>query len=334
MARAEHPARANPEPVEDGQPGSVARGLSPDEQQLEKADSDKRLLAQIWTGSQRVERDPPAAPAPPPSKRFLRTGRRLREPGAESPPSDPDGRVEDLSRQLADRARELGPRAAATIETQFALAEAHLQDGRASAAIPLLEQGIADFRPTTAPQAMTLAAARADLGRAYLASRQPQKAIALYEALLAEESGVSTRSQLLGYRIKLAVAYRAEGNVTAAVEHLHALSSELEDDSSQRQNLLEAGVELATTNVVAGRPRDGVSLYENALTLAGELHGAGHRATLGIRLMLARAHQQAGQRTQAVRLYELLQSDAERALGPTDRLTRQARDELAILGAP
>jgi tetratricopeptide (TPR) repeat protein len=331
MTRAQDPSSATSEPVQDGQPGPVARSLSPNEQQREKADSDKRLLAQIWTGSQRVERDPPPAPTAPPSKRFLRTGSRLSEPGERLQRSDRDSRIEDLSRQLADHASELGPHAAATIQTRLALAQAHMQQGQATAAIPLLEQAIADLEPATTEQATTLATARAELGRAYLATRQPQKAIALYETLLADESGASTRSQLLGYRIKLAVAHRAKGNVTAAVEHLHALSGELEGDSSQMDNLLECGIELATTNVVAGRPRDGVCLYENALTLAGKVHGAEHCTTLGIRLMLARAHQQAGQRTEAARLYELLGSDTERALGPGHSLTRQVQRELATL---
>ncbi|HWD69537.1 MAG TPA: tetratricopeptide repeat protein [Solirubrobacteraceae bacterium] len=236
-----------------------------------------------------------------------------------------------LSAELSERSRTLGPEDSQTTDVQLKLADAQLEAGRTADAIPLLERLIAAIDPADSSAGPKRASATGALAAAYLSTRQPQLAIGLYESLLAGEPGASTRTELLDYRIKLAVAHRAMGNVTATVDQLNALRIELEGDGSAQQQLLDAGVELATTNVVAGRPRDGVTLYENALSLSNAVHGANHRTTLGIRMMLARACQQAGQSAEAASVYEQLVGDAELALGADDRLTVQAGSELAVL---
>lgn len=249
---------------------------------------------------------------------------------------DPSRELQDelcdrLSAELGERSEALGADDPQTIDVQLQLAEAQLEAGRAAEAIALLERGIAALDAGDSSLAGRRAGATAVLAEAYLRTRRPQLAIALYESLLTAEHGASARSQLLGYRIKLAVAHRATGNVTATVDQLHALSDELDGVGADTYHLLHARVELANTNVVAGRPLDAVTLYESALPLSTDLHGAEHRTTLGIRVRLARAHQQAGQSTDAIRVYEQLVTDAGRALGPNDRLTVQTGSELAVL---
>jgi tetratricopeptide (TPR) repeat protein len=278
-----------------------------------EADAAQRTLATIWTTH--------------PSSVDDQLAQEIRQP---KPVRSQDAQIARLGDELAERAEDLGPDDAETVAARFALAAALLDAGKAAEAVPLLEQGIAALDPADTTLAGKRATAIGTLANAYLTVRRSQSAIGLYQSLLADETA-SSADERLGYRIKLAVAHRSMGNVTAAVDQLQTLTTELETSRTDTGRLLETGVELATTHVVAGRPRDGVSLYERSLPIANEVHGAGHRTTLGIRIMLARAYQQAGQSAYARRTYEQLSSDAERALGAGDKLTKQASSELAML---
>ena len=287
------------------EPGDTAPPdrVSP-EYQLKTADKAQRALAEIWSS--------------------LPVG---------GPEDDSLVADEELA-MLADPAP-ITPLTPETGEAQLGLGIAHLNAGKTASAIPLLEAAIASFEPAGAEDASQLASARGALARAYLAARRPQLAIALYDSLLADSAearvGASTASQLAEYRIKLAAAHRATGNVTAATAQLEALVAELGTSRQDDERLLEAQVELATTHVVAGRPRDGAAGYEEALPLADAVHGAGHRYTLSIRIFLARAYRQGAQTQLAIRTYQSIISTAEIALGPTDKLTEAARSELAML---
>lgn len=291
------------------QPGD---GREPLDQARHDPDAPQRMLAAIWK------------PKP--------------EGGAErrSPKPDPSRERQDeicarLSAELSERSRRFGIGDPQAIDLQLELANAQLEAGRAADAIPLLERVIALIDPDDPSVGSKRVSAMHALADAYLGTRRPQLAIALYESLLAGEPGASAPSELLDCRMQLAIAHRATGNVTAAVDQLHALSTELERDGAEKHRLLKAGVELATTNIVAGRPLAAMTLFENALPLADDVHGADHPTTLGIRLMLARAHLQAGQIAEAAGVYEQLAADAECALGADDRLTAQARSELTVL---
>ena len=270
------------------------------EYQLKTADNAQRALAEIWS----------SVPVGGPEDDSLVADK---EPAT---PPDPGP---------------ITPVAPETGEAQLGLGIAHLDAGEIAAAIPLLNAAIASFEPAGADDASQLASARGALARAYLAARRPQMAIALYDSLLAESAGASTESQLAQYRIKLAAAHRATGDVTAATAELEGLVAELRTSGQNDARLLEAQVELATTHVVAGRPRDGAAAYEEALPLADAVHGAGHRYTLSIGILLARAYRQAAQTQLATRTYESVIATAESALGPADKLTEAARGELALL---
>jgi len=270
------------------------------EYQLKTADNAQRALAEIWS----------SVPVGGPEDDSLVAD--------EEPATPPDPGP-------------ITPVAPETGEAQLGLGIAHLNAGKTAAAIPLLEAAIASFEPGGAEDASQLASARGALARAYLAARRPQMAIALYDWLLADSADASTESQLTEYRIKLAAAHRATGNVTAAMAELEGLVAELRTSGQDDERLLEAQVELATTHVVAGRPADGAAAYEEALPLADAVHGAGHRYTLGIGILLARAYRQAAQTQLAIRTYESVVSTAEIALGSADKLTAAAQSELAML---
>jgi tetratricopeptide (TPR) repeat protein len=332
---AETPSQAGPESVPD------------------RADAAQRRLAEIWGSSQTpaagaATEDPEPQPPERPDRRAeadaaQRTLAAIWKTHPASvdeqlaqeilqprPAPSQNARIAQLGDELTARAEDLGPTDPATVDARFALATALLEAGHAAEAIPLLEQGIAALDPADTTLAAKRAAAVGALANSYLIARRSQPAIALYQSLLADDAA-SSRDERLGYRIKLAVAHRSLGNVTAAVDQLKTLSTELETSRADAGRLLETEVELATTHVVAGRPRDGVTMYERSVPLAITVHGAGHRTTLGIRIMLARAYQQAGQSANATRTYEQLASDAERALGAGDKLTKQASSELAML---
>ncbi len=337
------------EPVESPQPAVPAP--APD-----RADAAQRRLAEIWSGR---DTEAPAVESP---------GALIEVPGQPSPVADDDADaaqrtlaaiwsthptscgeqrrltvrpnplreredvlIAGLSQQLGERSEAFGSNDPRTIDAQLELADGQLETGRTGDAIPSLEQGIAALESDDTTAADRLASAKGKLAHAYLVTRRPRLAIALYEQLLAERTDASSRSQILGYRVKLAVGHRATGDVSAAVAQLQALATELEGTQGDDDRLLEASVELAITHVVAGHPREAVTQYERSLPLANEVHGAGHCTTLGIRLLLARAHQQAGQSAQAIRSYEQLVSDAERELGPHDKLTTQAASELTLV---
>jgi tetratricopeptide (TPR) repeat protein len=331
---AETPSTAGPESVPDRADAAQRRlaeiwgsGASPDlpvadhaepalsarPDRRAEADAAQRTLAAIWKTH--------------PASVDEQLAHEIRQP---KPVRSQDVQIAQLGDELTARTANLGPHDAETIGARLALATALLDAGQAADAIPLLEQGIAALDPADTTLAGKRAAAVGTLANAYLTARRSKSAIGLYQSLLAEDSA-STPDQRLGYRIKLAVAHRSMGNVTAAVDQLQSLSTELESSRSDASRLLETDLELATTYVVAGRPRDGVSLYERSLPIANEVHGAGHRTTLGIRILLARAYQQAGQSAHATRTYEQLASDAARALGAGDKLTKQASSELALL---
>jgi tetratricopeptide (TPR) repeat protein len=288
------------------EPGDTAPPdrVSP-EYQLKTADNAKRALAEIWSSV------PVGGP-------------------------EDDSLVAEAELAMLADPGPITPLVPETGEAQLGLGIAHLEAGQTAAAIPLLEAAISSFEPAGAEDAGAedadkLAAARGALARAYLRARRPQMSIALYDSLLADSTGASSESQLADYRIKLAAAHRATGNVTAATDQLEALVAELSASRQAEDRLLEAKVELATTHVVGGRPRDGATAYEEALPLADAVHGAGHRYTLGLRVLLARAYRQGAQTQLAIRTYESIISDAEVALGAADRLTEAAQSELAML---
>jgi tetratricopeptide (TPR) repeat protein len=283
------------------EPGDTAPpDRSSTEYQLKTADNAQRALAEIWS----------SAPVGGP---------------------EDDSLVADEELAMLADPGPITPLAPETGEAQMGLGIAHLEAGETAAAIPLLEAAIDSFEPAGAEDASQLALARGALARAYLAARRPQMAIALYDSLLSGSAGASTESQLAEYRIKRAAAHRATGNVTAAIAQLEGLVAELRTSGQDDERLLEAQVELGTTHVVAGRPRDGAAAYEEALPLADAVHGAGHRYTLSIRIFLARAYRQAAQTQLAIRTYESVISTAETALGSADKLTEAARGELAML---
>jgi tetratricopeptide (TPR) repeat protein len=283
-------------------------------EQLTRGDFAQRALADIWS----AQPDDPAADLPPAVH------------GSASSPA-----------AVADPLELVVPE---SVDAQLQLAASHLKAGRIAQAIPLLEAAvIALHADATADSAGDgaggcdgdgeegkLASARGTLANAYLATRRPQLAIGLYDLLLADPSPTITESTRLAYRIKLAQAYRAAGKASTAIDQLEALVAEL-DTAGEPDGLIDAQVELATTYVVAHRIKDGVSAYEVALPHVERVLGTDDRKSLSLRVLLARAYQEDGQTQLATRTYRNLVADAERALGPNDKLTRQAHGELTAL---
>jgi tetratricopeptide (TPR) repeat protein len=280
----------------------------------DQGDVAQRRLAEIWSSHQG-------------------SAEQTQSPGADANPvrGRHEALIVRLGDELAEHSRKLGPIDPQTVDARVALGVAQLDGGHVTDAVPLLEHAINTIDPADAAAAGRLATAKAALARAYLKQRRVRLAIGLYESLLSDTSGVSTEEQRWGYRTKLAVAHRAGGNGTAAIDQLEGLVAELDGRDDARVHLVDALVELATTHVVTRGAADGVQLYERALPLAIEVHGAEHRTTLSVRLLLAEAHQQANESTQAIGTYEQLISDAELALGPHDKLSAQAQSELTVL---
>jgi tetratricopeptide (TPR) repeat protein len=280
----------------------------------DQGDVAQRRLAEIWSSHQgSVEQT------------------RLPEADADPVRGRHEALIVRLGDELAEHSRKLGPIDPQTVDAQVALGVAQLDGGHVTDAVPLLEHAINTIDPADAAAAGRLATANAALARAYLKQRRLRLAIGLYESLLSDTSGVSTEEQRWGYRTKLAIAHRADGSGTAAVAQLEALVAELDGRDDAKVHLVDALVELATTHVVTGSAADGAQLYERVLPLAVEVHGAEHRTTLNMRLLLAEAYQQANESTQAIGTYEQLISDAELALGPHNKLSAQAQSELTVL---
>jgi tetratricopeptide (TPR) repeat protein len=278
-------------------------------EQLTRGDFAQRALAEIWSGQ------PDHAAKNRPS-----VGRGPASHAAAA--ADPVEPVEPFE-----------PVVPLSVDARLELAESYLEAGRIAQAIPLLEVAV------TALQAGDddgdgdgdkLASARGALAKAYLAARHPRLAIALYDLLLADTSSGIFDSTRLEYRIKRAQAFRAGGEASAAIDQLESLVAELEN-GGDAERLTEAQVELATTYVVGHRVKDGVKAYEHALPQIERLLGTGHRKSLRVRLLLARAYQADGQTQLAIRTYRNVVSDAERALGPDDKLIRQADAGLTVL---
>ncbi|HEX3618585.1 MAG TPA: hypothetical protein VHU61_18710 [Solirubrobacteraceae bacterium] len=308
-----------------------------------------RTLAEIWSTQQPVVEQRPAVPVAHPVP--------VARAGAGGQPARGDLAQRALAEIWSTQQRPVGGAATAstprraTVEPvvddvpestagKLELAASRFEAGRAAEAIPLLEAAIvalqagtgADLADSSADPGTvgTLASARGALARAYLATRQPQLAISLYDLLLADPSSAIDAGERLGYRINLAQAFRAVGKADTAIDQLEALVAEPAPDTDP-ERLIDAQVELATTYVVAHRIKDGVEAYETALPDVERLLGTGHRRSLGVRLLLARAYQEDGRPQLATRSYRSLVSDAERALGPNDKLTRQAQSELTAL---
>jgi tetratricopeptide (TPR) repeat protein len=265
-------------------------------EQLARGDFAQRALAEIWSG-QEVD----AGKNQPSVVR-----------GSPSPPGATADPVEPLD-----------------VDAQLQLALSQMQAGRIAQAIPLLEAAVIALRSDEG-EAGKLASARGTLAKAYLATRRPQLAIGLYDLLLADTSGAITDSTRLAYRINLAQAYRAVGKASNAIDQLEALVAELETGGDP-ERLIDAQVELATTYVVAHRIKDAVRAYEVVLPHIERLLGTGHRKSLRVRVLLARAYQEDGQTQLATRTYRNLVSDAERAPGANSKLIRQAHGELTAL---
>jgi tetratricopeptide (TPR) repeat protein len=279
----------------------------------DRADVAKHRLAEIWR-SQQPDLEIPAVES------ARASARRRRE-----------GLIAGLEQTLADRANVLGCSDPETIGTQLRLARAKLDAGRATDAIALLEKVLGAIDPEEIGASAQRDAANAALAGAYLSTRRASAAVALYELLLGERAAPDGDEAVLGYRIRLAVAHRASGDAGLAIEQLRVLVDELERTRTPADRLLEAIVELGRSHVVAGQALTGAVVYERAQALAHELHGAGERATLEVRLLLARAFQQAGEVARAVDSYRRLFADAELALGTGDRLTSEIAGELAAL---
>jgi tetratricopeptide (TPR) repeat protein len=307
-----------------------------------------RTLAEIWSIQQPVVEQPPAEPAARVralAEAAAAGGQPARGDGAQRALAEIWSTQPDTRGAAAETASATRRAAAAPVveevpestDGKLELAAAHLEAGHPADAIPLLEAAIGALRADVdagadagSGEADTLAAARDALARAYLAARRPQLAIGLYELLLADTSPALDRGRRLAYRIALAQAFRAVGKAAVAIDQLEALVAEL-TSVDDHERLIDAQIELATTYVVAHRIKDAVDTYETALPLAERLLGAGHRRSLSVRLLLARAYQQDGRPQLATRSFRSLANDAERALGPSDTLTRQAQSELAAL---
>jgi len=300
------PIRQKVEPGET--PSALGTASAPD-----RADVAKHRLAEIWR--------PQPASTDEDATEPLRTAARVRQ----------EGLITGLEQTLADRVEAFGASDPEAIETQLQLARAKLDAGHAADAIALLETVLEAIDRDELGASAQRESAIAALAGAYLSARRAHAAAALYELLLRERAAPDHDQVALGYRIRLAVARRASGDVGAAIEQLQALVEAHERTRALPDRLLEAVVELGRSHVVAGHAREGAAVYERALALAEELHGAGHRATLEVRLLLARAFQQAGEVRRAVDAYQRLLSDAELALGTGDRLIREITGELTVL---
>jgi tetratricopeptide (TPR) repeat protein len=300
------------------------------------AASEPRTLAEIWSNHEESVAQTGALPAAKAASEQLARGDFAQRALAEIWSGQPDDAAENRPAVVggspsppAAVADPVEPVVPQSVDAQLELAESHLQAERIAQAIPLLEAAVTALEAGDGEPAK-LASARGGLARAYLATRRPQLAIALYDLLLADTSGAITASMRLAYRINRAQAFRAVGAASTAIDQLEALVAELESDGDAAA-LTEAQVELATTYVVAHRVKDGVKAYEAALPHIERLLGTGHRKSLSVRMLLARAYQEDGQTQLAIRTYRNVVSDAGRALGPDDKLTRQADGELTAL---
>jgi tetratricopeptide (TPR) repeat protein len=303
------------------------------------APSEPRTLAEIWSNHEQSVARTAALPAAKSASEQLARGDFAQRALAEIWSGQPDDAA--MNRPSVVRGSRSSPAAVAdpvepvepvvpqSVDAQLELAESHLQAGHSAQAVPLLEAAVTALQAGEGEPGK-LESTRGTLAKAYLATRRPQLAIALYDLLLADASSATSDSTRLAYRIKRAQAFRAMGEATTAIDELEALVAELET-SGDLEWLIDAQVELGTTYVVAHRVNDGVKAYEDALRQIERLLGPGHRTLLSVRVLLARAYQEDGQTQLAIRTYRDVVSDAERALGPDDKLIRQADGELTAL---
>ena len=173
---------------------------------------------------------------------------------------------------------------------------------------------------------------RNNLATAHQQAGHLQKAIDMYEALLAD------RTRLLGpdhphtllARNNLATAHHAAGHLPTAIDMYEALLPDMTRLlGPDHPHTLLARNNLANAHQEAGNLQKAIDMYEALLADRTRILGPDHPHTLLARNNLATAHHAAGHLPTAIDMYEALLPDMTRLLGPDHPHTLLARNNLA-----
>jgi tetratricopeptide (TPR) repeat protein len=192
---------------------------------------------------------------------------------------------------MEDLERLLGPDHPDSLNVRTSLAAAYGAAGRASEAIPLLEQTLVVRVRLLGPDHPDTLIAQNNLAAAYQAAGRADEAILMFRMTLA------AREQLLG------------------ADH---------PDTLRSQNRLAAAYK------AAGQASEAIPLVEKILAARERALGASHPKTLSSRNNLAAAYQAAGRAAEAVPMLEQTLAACERLLGAADPRTKAVRHNLLL----
>ena len=203
--------------------------------------------------------------------------------------------------------------------------------GRPQTALTL-QEAVGMLTDALGPDHPDTLATRGNLAIAYRESGNLQKAIDMFEDVLADCTRIlgPNHPHTLATRNNLALAHQDAGHLSTAIDMHQALLPDMTRLlGPDHPHTLAARINLAATYYAAGDLQKAIDMFEDVLADCTRLLGPDHPDTLATRGNLAAAYAKAGNLHKAIVMNEALLADQTRILGPDHGCTLSTRNNLA-----
>jgi eukaryotic-like serine/threonine-protein kinase len=245
----------------------------------------------------------------------------------------PNKAIALLTRALAIRTAELGPRHADTLATMNSLGGALRDAGRLKEAVPLYEETLRLRRAEHGDDDLRTINTMNGLVSTYVEAGRTAEARTLADEVYRRASTARgpKDEDTLAARCNLAAVLRDAGLIAEALGHFQAVR-ELRTEilGPRRQETLQAMSHVAITLLAAGRADAALTLNEETLALQETELGPHHRETLGTMAEIAVCRGRLGHRADAVRRHRDVLRLRTAHLGPDHPDTLQSMNNLAV----
>jgi tetratricopeptide (TPR) repeat protein len=235
---------------------------------------------------------------------------------------------------LAGWASRFGPDSPRTLTARVRLGGVLIGAGLVDQAIDLLKETRTECERTLGPDHWLTQESREELAAAYRAAGQIAAAIRIYRRSLSERERAAGPHDpaTIAARQKLAEAYLADGKTRDAIsQYKRAIGDSERSLGPGHIDVIRARASLAAAYHAAGRMAAAVQLYEQVGAGSAQALGEDHPDSLAAAISLASVYYEVGRITDAVDLLHDTLARAERALPPSDPLTRYAREHLTAI---
>ena len=203
--------------------------------------------------------------------------------------------------------------------------------GRPQTALTL-QEAVGMLTDALGPDHPDTLATRGNLAIAYRESGNLQKAIDMFEDVLADCTRIlgPNHPHTLATRNNLALAHQQAGHLSTAIDMHEALLPDMTRIlGPNHPNTLATRNNLAIAYRESGNLQKAIDMFEDVLADCTRILGPNHPHTLATRNNLALAHQDAGHLSTAIDMHQALLTDRTRLLGPDHPHTLTTRSNLA-----